>query len=265
MFWFLGSVAFLLGLSIGSFINAWSFRLGTKRSILEPSSCRSCGRRLSWFELVPLLSFFLLRGRCRTCKVRLSPQYPLVELAGGILFVLIFYKLGDYSLLHPPLRRVAVEATTNFVFWSTLLAIAVYDRRTTIIPDSAALLAGIVGFFSPLMMGGTFLSWEHLLAGPLLAAPLAAFWLFSRGRWMGLGDAKLMLGIGWFLGLSIGFTGLLFAFWIGAAAGVALIAIGKMSSVPRYSFKSELPFGPSLALGAFLAWFFQFDIMSLWY
>lgn len=259
MFWLLGLVALLLGLSVGSFINAWSFRLGTGRSILEPSSCMSCRRRLSWFELVPLLSFFLLRGKCRTCTTRLSPQYPLVELATGFLFVFIFLKfpVSDF----PSLSTNYQLLTANFVFWSTLLAIAVYDRRTTIIPDSAALLAGIIGFFAPLVMDDTFLSWGHLFAGPILAAPLAAFWLFSRGRWMGLGDAKLMLGIGWFLGLSIGFTGLLFAFWLGAAAGVALIAVGKMSAAPRYSFKSELPFGPFLALGAFLAWFFQFGII----
>lgn len=176
------------------------------------------------------------------------------------MFVLIFLKfpVSDFSSLS---TNYFLLTTIPFLFWSTLLAIAVYDRRTTIIPDSAALLAGILGFFAPLVIGDAFLSREHLLAGPLLAAPLAAFWFFSRGRWMGLGDAKLMLGIGWFLGLSVGFTGLLFAFWVGAAAGVALIAIGKMSGAPRYSFKSELPFGPSLALGAFLAWFFQFAII----
>lgn len=260
MFWFLGFVALLLGLSIGSFINAWSFRLGTGRSILEPSSCMSCRRRLSWFELVPLVSFFLLRGRCRTCKTRLSPQYPLVELAAGIMFVLIFLKfpVSDFSSLS---TNYLLLTATSFLFWSTLLAIAVYDRRTTIIPDSAAILAGVVGLLAPLAVDAVPLSWSHLLAGPLLAAPLAAFWLFSRGRWMGLGDAKLMLGIGWFLGLSVGLSGLFFAFWLGATAGVTLLAIGKVSGAPRYSFKSELPFGPFLALGAFLAWFFQFGII----
>lgn len=263
MTWFLGFIAFLLGLSIGSFINAWSFRLGTGRSILEPSSCLSCGRRLHWFELVPVLSFLFLLGKCRSCKTALSLQYPLVELAAGILFVLIFlrFPVSDVSSLATHYSLL----TTSFFFWSVLLAIAVYDFHTTIILDRAALLAGVVGFFAPLAASGAFLSLKHLLAGPLLALPLAAFWFLSRGRWMGLGDAKLQLGIGWFLGFSMGTTGLLFAFWLGAAVGVTLIAMGKIAGAQRYSLKSELPFGPFLALGAFLAWFFQFDMMSLWY
>lgn len=250
MMWLL-SIAFLLGLSIGSFINAWSFRYDTGRSILSASSCFSCNRKLQWFELVPLLSFIALRGKCRTCKSSISLQYPLVELITGVVFVLVFYKLDDYFLL-----------ATHLVFWSIFIALSVYDFREKIIPNGPAYILAGLGFFSPLLYGNpnALLDWRHLIAGPLLALPLASFWFFSRGRWMGLGDAKLELGIGWFLGISLGFSGMLIAFWLGALVGVGLIVAGRI--VKRFSFtlKSELPFGPFLALGAFVVWFFKFDI-----
>lgn len=244
-------VAFLLGLSIGSFINAWSFRHGMSRSILSPSSCFSCSRKLHWFELVPVLSFIALRGKCRACKAPLSLQYPLVELCTGIIFVLIFYKLGDYFLL-----------TTNLVFWSILIAISVYDVREKIIPNGGAYTLAVLGFFSPLFYGNlnALFDWRHLVAGPLLALPLASFWFFSRGKWMGLGDAKLELGLGWFLGLSLGLSGMLVAFWLGALVGVCLIVLSRIARRFSFGMKSELPFGPFLALGAFVVWFFDFNI-----
>ncbi|KKU59218.1 MAG: Type 4 prepilin-like protein leader peptide-processing enzyme [Parcubacteria group bacterium GW2011_GWA2_47_12] len=250
-------IAFLLGLSIGSFINAWSFRYKTGRSILSASSCFSCGKKLSWIELVPVLSFAFLRRKCRSCKSPISCQYPLVELITGLVFVFIAYKSGfptTYYLL----------LTTNFIFWSILIAISVYDSRTTIIPNGAAYFAAALGFLSPALFGraNELFSLEHLIAGPLLALPLAGFWFFSRGRWMGLGDAKLELGIGWFLGLSLGLSGLLSAFWLGALVGIGLIIASRIARRFSFSMKSELPFGPFLALGAFVAWFFEFDITS---
>ncbi|MDP3661473.1 MAG: prepilin peptidase [bacterium] len=252
MMWFL-SIAFLLGLSIGSFINAWSFRYGTGRSIVSASSCLACNRKLQWFELVPLLSFIALRGKCRACKSRISFQYPIVELITGVVFVLIFYTNGisELSLLF-----------FSLIFWSTIIAISVYDIRTKIIPNGAAYALAGFGFFSPLLYGNAadIFQWTHLISGPLLALPLASFWFFSRGRWMGLGDAKLELGLGWFLGLSLGLSGMLIAFWLGALVGVCLIVLSRAARRFNFSMKSELPFGPFLALGAFIVWVFEFNI-----
>ena len=189
MMWFL-SIVFLLGLSIGSFINAWSFRYKTSRSIFAPSSCFSCGKKLTWIELVPILSFVFLHGKCRSCRARISFQYPLVELITGLVFVFIAYRFGfattNYLLL-----------TTHFVFWSLLIAISVYDIRQTIIPNGGAYFLAALGFISPIIFGNPEMIFqlEHIIAGPLLALPLACFWFFSRGKWMGLGDAKLELGI----------------------------------------------------------------------
>jgi len=235
-------LVFLLGVSIGSFVNAWSFRYGTGRSILAPSSCFSCGRRLAWYELFPIASFLALRGKCRTCRVKLSLQYPIVELITGIVFVLIFWKLqiSDFSL------ESCFLFLASFSFWSLIIAISVYDFREKIIPDGAVYSAAALALIS---------NPKNFLAGIILAAPLAAFWFFSRGRWMGFGDAKLQLGLGFLLGLSVGFSGLLFGFWLGALAGVFLMIIKKAG------MKTELPFGPFLALGAFIAWLANFNVM----
>ncbi len=245
-------IAFLLGTSIGSFINAWSFRYGTGRSIVSPSSCFACNRKLQWFELMPVLSFLFLRGKCRACKSSISFQYPLVELITGIVFVLILYKflIFDFSSLF------------TLLFWSILIAISVYDIRTKIIPNGGAYALAMLGFFSPVLYGGwaDVFPWSHVVAGPLLALPLAAFWFFSGGKWMGFGDAKLELGLGWFLGLSLGLSGMLLAFWLGALIGVCLIVLSKLSRHFNFSMKSELPFGPFLALGAFVVWLSDFNI-----
>ncbi|OHA19496.1 MAG: hypothetical protein A3C08_02040 [Candidatus Taylorbacteria bacterium RIFCSPHIGHO2_02_FULL_47_18] len=259
MMWFL-SIVFLLGLSIGSFINAWSFRYKTSRSIFAPSSCFSCGKKLTWIELVPILSFVFLHGKCRSCRARISFQYPLVELITGLVFVFIAYRFGfattNYLLL-----------TTHFVFWSLLIAISVYDIRQTIIPNGGAYFLAALGFISPIIFGNPEMIFqlEHIIAGPLLALPLACFWFFSRGKWMGLGDAKLELGIGWFLGLSLGLSGMLSAFWLGALVGVGLIVASRIAQHFSFSMKSELPFGPFLAFGAFVAWFFDLSIASFLY
>lgn len=248
-------VAFLLGLSIGSFINAWSFRYDTGRSILSPSSCFSCRRNLSWLELVPLLSFVFLRGRCRACKTRISLQYPLVELITGIVFVLVAYRIGsDYPLL-----------IFHLIFWSVLIAIAVYDIREKIIPDGASYFLALFGFLVPMLLGNArdAFEWPRLLAGPILALPFAAFWFFSRGKWMGLGDAKLEFGLGWFLGLALGFSGMLVAFYAGALVGVGLIIAGSVAKRLSFTLKSELPFGPFLVFGAFVAWFFNITMLFL--
>jgi leader peptidase (prepilin peptidase)/N-methyltransferase len=247
MAWEIVALVFLLGASIGSFINAWSFRaLVSHRSLLSPSACNACSRRLAWYELFPLASFLVLRGKCRSCSVSLSLQYPLVELLTGIVFVLIWYHFSvhDFSSLATHYSLL----TTHWLFWSIIIALSIYDFRTTIIPDHLTLAAGALAFA---------LHPENLFAGLLLAAPLAAFWLFSRGRWMGLGDAKLQLGLGFLLGTSIGFAGMLFGFWLGALAGLALMIMG------RAGMKTEVPFGPFLALGAFLAWVLQFDMIGL--
>lgn len=269
--WIMGSstlLFFVLGTIVGSFLNVVILRYNTGASLFSGRSfCVSCGKKLSWHELIPLVSFFMLRGRCSECRSRISWQYPLVELATGLLFGVTSYQVRvvgfeSYYLL---------STTYYFAIWSLLVVIFVYDLRHKIIPDvlsysfATLALAHLVFTLGPdRVFAAPHLS--HLLAGPLLAAPFAALWLFSRGRWMGLGDAKLALGIGWFLGLSSGGSAIMFATWLGALTGVLLIAGEKLrlnaAATPKVGMQMEIPFAPFLVAGTILAFFTGWNIFD---
>jgi leader peptidase (prepilin peptidase)/N-methyltransferase len=251
---------FVLGAIIGSFLNVIILRYNTGESVVDGRShCFSCGKMLKWFELVPVLSFLFLRGRCSNCKSKISWQYPLVEVVTGIVYLLVFLKIQQI----PDWQNLSVLVSTIFtlVVFSILIVISVYDIRHQIIPDACAyVLAGItlvpvlyklfyIESFSKLSNPTHF---QGFSAGLFLAAFFAFFWLVSRGKWMGLGDAKLSLGVGWFLGLPKTLVALVFSFWLGAIVGVTLIILEKK----KYKINSAIPFGPFLAIGALLAFIF---------
>ncbi len=245
--------AFILGTIIGSFLNVVILRWNTGASIaVDRSRCFSCGATLHWYELIPVLSFLAQGGRCRSCGSKISWQYPLVEMVTGVLFALIVW-------LFPPLSLAAILTDLLFfAIWSTLVVIVVYDMRHKIIPDIFAYLLAFFGIVLILIhaSNGVF-NWWNLAAGPLLALPLFLLWLVSGGRWMGLGDSKLMLGIGWLLGLNAGGAALILAFWIGAAVGIVLIVFR------RVAFKSEIPFAPFLVAGTAVAFFASITFTGL--
>ncbi len=257
------AIAFgLFGLIIGSFLNVVVYRHGTK-SLGGRSECLSCGERIAWYDNIPVISWLVLRGRCRQCGSAISIQYPLVELSTGIIFAL----LGGASV---PLD-IWYRALLCLIA-SVLIAIAVYDLRHTIIPDRwAYAFAGL----SLAAAGSLYLSlshgsvWLYLAAGPIAAAPLFLLWIVSGGRWMGLGDAKLALGIGWLLGPAEGFFAVMFAFIIGALVSlpllilssrywkriVAVTPIRTSSKLPwGFTMRSEIPFGPFLVISCFIVW-----------
>lgn len=226
----------------------------------------SCLNKLSWYELVPLFSFLGLKGRCKNCKIKISFQYPLVEFITGFIFALLFLKFQDlfFSDTSTFIFNYAFYATV----FSLLIVIAVYDIRHKIIPDILVLVLGILAFVGLFFLNPsgslgfslhipTFLGF---FAGPILALPFAFFWLVSSGRWMGLGDAKLAIGLGWLLGLPLALSGVVFAFWIGSVVGIALVIFSRLDSTrlaKKYKMKSELPFAPYLVLGTALVFFFD--------
>lgn len=233
-----------LGLILGSFLNALLYRFHTGLSIASGrSKCMSCGHTLGAHDLVPVFSHLFLRGKCRYCRSRISLQYPLVEASAALLLV------GAY---------LRTETTIEFVFTAllclVLLFVFVYDLRHYIIPWSALTVLILLSLSLVLVRGAPV---ESLVAGPLLALPLFVFSLVSGGRWMGWGDAPLQLTLGWWLGLSLGFSGLLLAFWSGAIVGIALMWLSK-----AYTMKSEVPFAPFLIFGALCAYFFHVDILQ---
>ncbi|KKS23938.1 MAG: Type 4 prepilin-like protein leader peptide-processing enzyme PilD [Candidatus Nomurabacteria bacterium GW2011_GWC2_41_8] len=258
-------IFFFFGLIIGSFLNVVIARLNTERSFGGRSACMSCQNTLCWYELVPLASFFVLGGRCRTCKTRISISYPLVELATGLIFAALFLKFsalgGQFSFFTP---AFIIAYAYYAAIFALLVVIAVYDLRHKIIPDSLAFALGALGFIGLFFFNNSGLSsasagwaqagfYPHMpsilefLSGFLIALPFYLFW-----PWMGLGDAKLAVGLGWLLGLARAFSGLVVAFWLGAIVGLSLVVFSK-----KYGIKSEIPFAPYLVLGALLAFLFE--------
>ncbi|MDP9249378.1 MAG: prepilin peptidase [bacterium] len=258
----LALIFFGLGLIIGSFLNVVIFRLNTNRSFGGRSACMSCQKKLRWYELVPVVSFVGLMGRCLRCKTKISAQYPLIEFATGAVFAALYLKLEDAFLFTPGafIAAYAFYATT----FALLIVIAVYDIKHKIIPDSLALLLGALTFVGIFFFNidDARLFYPHLptllqfLSGFMLAAPFALLWLVSSGRWMGLGDAKLAVGLGWLLGPSRLLSGAVLSFWVGAILGIILVAFSR-----KYKMRSELPFAPYLVLGAVLAFLFELHII----
>ena len=257
----LAIIFFVFGLIIGSFLNVVILRFNTQKSFGGRSSCMTCQKQLSWYELFPVFSFIFLRGKCKGCKTKISWQYPLVELATGIVFACLFLKFQD--LFYTSTFVFAGTMAFYASMFSLLAVITVYDIRHKIIPDTLALAFGILAFVGLFFFSITGFNlhipsvWEFL-SGIIIALPFALLWLVSKGTWMGLGDAKLAIGLGWLLGLSRALSGVVLAFWSGAIIGLILIAVSK-----KHSMKSEIPFAPFLVLGALLAFLFELHLFPI--
>ncbi|MCX6753266.1 MAG: prepilin peptidase [Candidatus Nomurabacteria bacterium] len=255
-------IFFGFGVIIGSFLNVVIYRFNTGKTFGGRSVCMSCNRQLSWHELIPVLSFAMQKGKCKGCKSKVSIQYPLVEILTGFIFAAIFLK---YQLLF---WLNTVDFTITLAYYATLfsllMVVAVYDIRHKIIPDVLSFVFGLVSFGGIFFFlnGNYYIHTPGLfeyLSGLILAAPFAFFWLVSRGRWMGLGDAKLALGLGWMLGLSFGLSALVLAFWLGALFGIILLFISK-----KHNIKSEIPFAPFLIIGTLLVFLFEMNFFPFY-
>ncbi len=254
----------LFGLIIGSFLNVLIIRHGA-RSLGGRSACVSCRQGILWFDLIPVYSWIALRGRCRFCSARISVQYPLVEGATAIIFILI-----GVAPIAVFLKVLALPVAALFV------AIAVYDLYHTIIPDAWAYTAAALSLGAALIAlresGDSYAFASVIFAGPLAGLPLFVLWLVSGGRWMGLGDAKLALSMGWLLGPLWGLYAVFFAFILGAVVCVPLLFFsserwrGIKKFIQPYlwslrpsgfTMQSEIPFGPFLIASCFFVWILQ--------
>jgi len=218
----------------------------------------TCGHKLSWYELVPLFSFLFLLGRCKNCKIKISAQYPIVEFIVGLIFALLFVKFQDIFFLDTILFSFTYAYYA--LMFSLLVIIATYDIKHKIIPDILSIVFGVLAFIGLFLFSNYsfylhFPSVLEFLSGLIIAIPFALFWLVSKGTWMGLGDAKLAVGLGWMLGLSGVLSGAVISFWIGAIMGLLLIIFKK-----NYGMKTEIPFAPYLVLGSFLAFIFELHL-----
>ncbi len=242
-------ISSLFGLLVGSFLNVLILRVNTGKSVGGRSSCMSCGHQLTTLDLIPVFSYVFLFGKCRHCGSRISLQYPLVELSTAVLYGLSAYVYWPLFTDNPNSFSVysLLPMSLMFVIMSLLIAVSVYDLRHKIIPDQFVypliVFSGIWHFIT----FGSILDFNaDFWAGPIFFAVFALLWLVSRGRWMGLGDAKLVLAIGLLLGLLLGLGALMLAFWSGAIVGIIMLLLSKSS----ITMKSEIPFAPFLILGA---------------
>lgn len=261
---------FILGVIIGSFLNVVIYRYNTGRTVRGRSMCFSCGKKLSWHELLPLVSFMLQGGRCKGCRSKISWQYPLVELLTGTLFVLVV------SRFNPDVPAILYYLTIV----SLCMVITVYDLRHKIIPDGFVYGLAAIALFKPFFITylptsvlelsadpaqlKMILAWQGLLAGAVFFLFFAGLWYFSKGTWMGFGDAKLAFAIGAILGFSAGLSALMIAFWVGAVVGLLLIAISKLKLFPGgafFSMRSEVPFAPFMILGLLLVLLFDLHVI----
>ncbi|WP_107841579.1 prepilin peptidase [Metasolibacillus meyeri] len=237
---------FIIGLVLGSFYNVVGLRVPKKESIVFPGShCTSCKRQLTVLDLVPVVSYILLRGKCRICKVRISPIYMIMELFTGLLFAFSYWWFG-FSL----------ELFIALLFISLLIIITVSDIAYMLIPDKVLL------FFLPLLIIGRVLSplqpwWDSLLGAAIGFGLLLLIAVVSKGG-MGGGDIKLFL----LLGLVLGTVNTLLTLFLAAAIGM-IVGIVQLK-IRKKDRKTPIPFGPSIALAAIIIYFYGTQMME-WY
>ncbi len=257
---FFNIVIFIFGLVMGSFLNCVIYRLKKSESFLNGRSyCPHCRHKLTWPDLIPVLSFFILRGRCRYCQQKISWQYPLVEISTAIIFLLIFnfqFSISNGSLI--PQFLILLYYWTISAF---LIVVFVYDLEHLIIPDQAvypAIGLALIFNFQFLIFNQSPVFENAILSSLGAAIFFLLIILASKGKWMGLGDAKLAILMGLLLGFPNILVGLFLAFFIGAIIGLGLIIWGGKT------LKSEVSFGPFLVAGTFIASFWGQNIIN-WY
>lgn len=240
----------LAGLLVGSFLNVCIYRLPRRESLLWPGShCPACDRTLSWFENVPVVSWLVLRGRCRGCRAPIPLQYPLVELANSALWGLAALLTGLEWLL-----------VVRLLFVSALVVLFVIDLRHRILPDAITLTGIGIGLLASIWLSPGLLAsgLGALLGGGCLWALSETYFRLRGHEGLGFGDVKMLAMIGAVLGWKLMLLTLFLASLSGSVLGVSLMALG------RGGLQSALPFGTFLAVGGVVA-AFGGDAMLAWY
>jgi leader peptidase (prepilin peptidase)/N-methyltransferase len=251
--WLIVAAVVVYGACIGSFLNVCAYRLPLGQSVVHPRSrCTSCGRTLSWFDNLPVVSWVALGGRCRTCRAPVSWMYPAVEIVTALVFLLTYLTYG-FTLL----------GAVRVLFACALIVLFVTDLQHKILPNAITLPGIVIGFVSSFFLPPGWVSSliGLLVGGGVLFAIAEAYYRLRGQEGLGMGDVKLLAMIGAFLGWKLVLLTLVFASFTGSLAGGVLIASGKGG------MKYALPFGTFLTVGALLAatwgepiadWYFGF-------
>ncbi|WP_242705568.1 A24 family peptidase [Pontibacillus sp. ALD_SL1] len=246
MYTFSYAIVFTVGLVLGSFFNVVGFRVPIKEmNRSSRSQCPNCKYTLNWYDLVPILSYITIKGKCRKCKTSISPLYPIVEAATGFLYAYSFIRFG-----------FSTELIVALLFTSLLVIITVTDLSYMLIPNVILL------FFLPLLIIGRIASpldpWWDSLAGGAIGLILTAIIIIASKGGMGGGDMKLF-GV---IGVVLGLPGVLLAFFLSTLYG-SLIS-GVLLLFKKIDRKKPVPFGPYIVLGALTSYFFKAPIID-WY
>lgn len=239
-------ILFIFGLSVGSFLNVLIDRLPKGESPVKGRShCDKCKKTLKWYDLIPLLSFLILKGKCRYCKTKLSFYYPIIEFTTGVMFVLTFLFVGSMN------HELRIMDLGYYLFLvSSLIVIFFADLKYGIIPDKVLFPAVAISFLY-LFINHSSLIINHFLAGLGASLFFLLLFLITRGRGMGFGDVKLSFLMGLILGFPNIIVSLYVAFLTGAIIGCILILWQK-----KRIRGTTIPFGPFLAIGTLISIFF---------
>ena len=238
-------IVFLYGIVIGSFLNVCIYRIPKKENIaIVRSHCMTCNHQLKWYDNIPLISWvILLRGRCRYCKAPISPQYPLVEFANGVLWVLTAVVKG-----------LSIDSLLYALLFSALLTLSIIDFRTYEIPAGINIFILALGLIMTVLHYTEWL--DHVIGFLAVSIPLYIIILVTDGRGIGGGDMKLMAAAGLMLGWKL----IILAFALGCIIGAPIHLIRmKVSGADRV-----LAMGPYLSIGIFIAALWGNNLIS-WY
>lgn len=247
-------VSFITGITLGSFYNVCIYRIPEKLSVVKPPShCYNCNTRLKSIDLIPILSWTLLKGKCRYCKTKISPRYALVELLTGILFIIVYINFG--STLN----------TLYYMFLISLLIIITFiDLDHYIIPDELLIIGSIISIIVNLLGYGVGIKnglLGALICGGGVLLVIYLIELLIKKEVMGGGDIKLFAMLGLFLGVKLGALTILLSVYVGAIYGIISIAYSK---IKKQEYNSMIPYGPFISVAAFIVLLYGNDIIN-WY
>ena len=258
----------VLFLSLGSFVGAFSYRLPKNIKVSKGRSfCPYCKEEINWYDNIPLLSYFLLGGKCRNCCKKISKREPFIEFFTAVVLSIVSYRLVTcFGLFYLPFDTSVVcnlslkYGLVMIIFWLVVIVllntILVIDLENFIIPDSLVFfLYLVISLF--LIMNPTQAIYLHLFSGLIASSFLLLLNLITKGKGMGLGDVKLALVIGTILSFKLMVVWMLFSFVLGAIVGIFLLLTGKAK------IGNPIPFGPFLIIG-FYALIIITDISFLW-
>jgi leader peptidase (prepilin peptidase) / N-methyltransferase len=253
VFYFL---SFILGASIGSFVQVVVTRLNVAPILTSRSKCLSCGEALRVSDLVPVLSYLFLKGKCRYCRTRYGISAVVIEVLFGVVFTLLYHFI---IMGQPTLVLASVWLVYYTLFFSTIGVMALYDKAHTYLPVPFLLL---YCFFTVLMLGMRYFDegTAQVLLGPVLVAlPFLLIWLVTKGKGLGFGDVLLFLGVGAFFGVNQGIAVLLLSVWMGALYGIYV----RYFSDQKGKKQVAVAFVPFIVIAFLIVLFTDIDVFSI--